>query len=896
MEQEIKKLSVTDEEINKLASVLENKTYMTVQNPELNEVVFDYGNFGDLTTQKSNGGNGLIHIIQRRNEIDKLSETDIASLLIKIYDIAKTEKPDTYDNTKTRAFINKDGIKVILQKNWKNSNKNWLVSGYGIMQVNKTLSKEAAETIKTVNAQYGYKPEHSRLRLQVGAVIASIDNVRQNQLKVKNIKNNTKIENTKKQISSTNAMTVFCKANIEEPIGLVNDDRLKTAYTAASYANYVLEHNSNSLLIKKTKNRKLLEFVANPDLQQKYRDELIKRGFNINIKNDWKTTDSKSNEKEIITEVEFQRTVFTEYKLNKENTMENQITNANQSLTPTEYMLEKINAAGIKVHLNKKEMKAILDAGKNVQKMAVKYGTTQNLFQMEAENAGGYGTYVVSVNEENAKQLGIKIAARKYGGTFYINNQPFADFLKDKNFSSYWSKRLEQISSHSVEDVTDDILRADVKGNAVLEREQNALLTLARYNLIEYKREQTYLYSVEIPDNDNTNYLLYNSPIGIDNANRINSQLEKLGVEWKVSRNDIGKNVYFDVLGKNVFNGNSRTTSEFLKTIGFVGMQMDSSNYIIFNDKDMNVTDSVQYMKDKNGELYGFAFEGEIYADEDLVNSNVLAHEYSHIWDTYTQNNNQELWQKGIDVFKGTSLWQEIVEDKNYENLTSDSEILSECHARIVGKMAESILKKVEERDGQLTKDSMIDWDREVSQYITEEFLIKPTLGDENHIPDSVKKEYLQKFLSMPMKDLMNEVKISQKKDLLHSREMAHTRTHGLVTTFPEIAQTAIPQQDSNNHVRLFDKLSQSAVKKINKINTDKIEPYDFLRKIKQSFGVNELNKSCYIENRMNNERLVLRLSDHSTNTYKSNKKDKETSIVIELSKHSFINDKEKKC
>ena len=44
----------------------------------------------------------------------------------------------------------------------------------------------------------------------------------------------------------------------------------------------------------------------------------------------------------------------------------------------------------------------------------------------------------------------------------------------------------------------------------------------------------------------------------------------------------------------------------------------------------------------------------------------------------------------------------------------------------------------------------------------------------------------------------------------------------------------------------------------------------------------------------MNNERLVLRLSDHSTNTYKSNKKDKETSIVIELSKHSFINDKEK--
>ena len=33
--------------------------------------------------------------------------------------------------------------------------------------------KEATETIKAVTASYGYKPEHSRLREQVGAAIAS---------------------------------------------------------------------------------------------------------------------------------------------------------------------------------------------------------------------------------------------------------------------------------------------------------------------------------------------------------------------------------------------------------------------------------------------------------------------------------------------------------------------------------------------------------------------------------------------------------------------------------------------------------------------------------------------------------------------------------------------------
>ena len=430
-------------------------------------------------------------------------------------------------------------------------------------------------------------------------------------------------------------------------------------------------------------------------------------------------------------------------------------------LSPVEFLSQKINASGVSIHLSKEQMKEILKAGKNVQRMAVKYGTNQDLQQENENSFNGYGTYVVSVNEENARQLGIKIASQKYGGTFYINNEPFNDFLQEKSFSPYWSNLLNHYKGNSIDELTQEIFRADVKGNASLQKEQSALTTLLSLDLIEYKREQTFLYSVDIPDNDNTNYLLYNNPIGIENATKINNELEKMGVNWRVSRNDIGKNIYFDVLSKNVFSGNQKSASEFLKNLGYVGMQMDNSNYIVFNDKDMNITDRVQFMKDDNGEIYGFAFEGEIYADEDLVNSNVLAHEYTHIWDKYVQNNNPDLWQKGKDILKGTSLWQEIVEDENYENLKTDDEILSECHARIVGKMAEQILENIEKRDGGLTKKRVIDWDKEVSQYIAEELLIKPELGDENYISDSVKAEYLQQFLSMPMKDLMNEVKVN---------------------------------------------------------------------------------------------------------------------------------------
>lgn len=191
------------------ADVIKNKSSLVVQNPSLSKVVFDYGSFGDLTTEKSAGGSGIVHIIQRRAEIDGLSEEDIASLLLKIKDTTETERVTGYDETGTRAFINKGGIRVLLQKNWNKSLDNWLVSGYGIMDSAGNLSLEAAETIQTVNAQYGYKPEHSLLREQVGAVIASVNNIRQQQLKVKKLKASTKIEKGTKRVSSANPTNII---------------------------------------------------------------------------------------------------------------------------------------------------------------------------------------------------------------------------------------------------------------------------------------------------------------------------------------------------------------------------------------------------------------------------------------------------------------------------------------------------------------------------------------------------------------------------------------------------------------------------------------------------------------------------------------------------------------
>lgn len=296
--------------LNAITSVIKNKSFLQINNPELNEVIFDYGDFGDLTKNKNgSNGNGIIHIIQRRSEIDNLSDEEIASLLFMIKRISETEKPDGYDKTNTRAFINKNGIRVILQKNWKEDNRNWIVTGYGIIDSeSKELNLEATETIKTVNALYGYKPEHSRLREQVGAVIASISTIRQQQKNVKELKSRTKIEKGIKTISTSNPKTVYDRAILKSSPKNCSDKELISSFAAIEYAINALENKNNSSLFKHTKARKIIEKAADRTLLNKVNKELLDRGYTYEIHN-------STNE----TSINYQRVVVMDVSSGKEH-------------------------------------------------------------------------------------------------------------------------------------------------------------------------------------------------------------------------------------------------------------------------------------------------------------------------------------------------------------------------------------------------------------------------------------------------------------------------------------------------------------------------------------------------------------------------------------------------
>ncbi|MCR5252580.1 MAG: hypothetical protein K6C98_02570 [Treponema sp.] len=156
-----------------------------------------------------------------------------------------------------------------------------------------------------------------------------------------------------------------------------------------------------------------------------------------------------------------------------------------------------------------------------------------------------------------------------------------------------------------------------------------------------------------------------------------------------------------------------------------------------------------QTMTLSDGKTYGFAYEGKIYLNPEIMNSEVAVHEYTHLWDNYTRKTNPELWNKGLDIFKRTSLWNEVINDPNYVDIKDDENlVLSECHSRICGKIADSVLQKILERDGELTRDTVIDWDKECSQYLYNEFIQK-----NEHLKNEELSEAVN-FMVLPMKDL----------------------------------------------------------------------------------------------------------------------------------------------
>lgn len=163
-------------------------------------------------------------------------------------------------------------------------------------------------------------------------------------------------------------------------------------------------------------------------------------------------------------------------------------------------------------------------------------------------------------------------------------------------------------------------------------------------------KSDVYLYDVEIPDDDGTNYLAWEKPIPEDVAKKVynalvddrwspipleNAALDDVGDLQKYIERSMRQTPRTAIAGRSY----PKYVSKILSKAGFVGISVptnftsirrrndDIRNYVIFNESDAKITGNVRFQND-TGETLGFVDrDGSCYIDADNAHVDTPLHE-----------------------------------------------------------------------------------------------------------------------------------------------------------------------------------------------------------------------------------------------------------------------------
>ena len=222
-----------------------------------------------------------------------------------------------------------------------------------------------------------------------------------------------------------------------------------------------------------------------------------------------------------------------------------------------------------------------------------------------------------------------------------------------------------------------------------------------------------HLYTVEIPDDTGKNYLEWEKPVTKEQQGKIYKQLrdEKMTIKgasqsfWngKSSEWQSGQKL-IDFLIENF--GSDKAASEFLSRVGFTGISYPAQattggrkdgarNYVIFDEKDLQITDHVRFFRTPGGEAYGFTAGGKIYIDPRTATADTPIHEYAHLWAGALRQANPKEWNNIVELMRDTPAWDEV--KRLYPELESDEEIADEALAMYSGRRGAERLREAAE-------------------------------------------------------------------------------------------------------------------------------------------------------------------------------------------------------
>ncbi len=398
----------------------------------------------------------------------------------------------------------------------------------------------------------------------------------------------------------------------------------------------------------------------------------------------------------------------------------------------------------------------------------------------EGAQAYGWGSYVTEV-----EGIGRTYARENASGNLFVSG--FGDF--------YLKKLREAISEgRNFTEEKNNLLKWHAELYKSTEKDPDSYSDFRHdYELLSSLQKsdvpQSHLYTVEIPGDTGENYLKWEEDVpGALDKERIGdftlaavlSKEEKDDTEREMLSNDIRDSIEDTRTGKDLYKAISlylgdKEASSLLHDIGFTGISYPAQyttggrkdgarNYVIFDENDLKITDHIRFLQDGKGVVYGATVGGRIYINAERINPETPIHEYTHIWDDACRRNNPELWKRGVELMKGTSVWQDVVNDGNYSDLRTDDEIAGEVHARLTGRdgaaLMERLAREARESGGIAEAAERISAVNRLKKWLSDFwYWLKDTMAPWTRKEAS--RVGIEDFVNMPLKDLAQGTRLN---------------------------------------------------------------------------------------------------------------------------------------
>ena len=224
-----------------------------------------------------------------------------------------------------------------------------------------------------------------------------------------------------------------------------------------------------------------------------------------------------------------------------------------------------------------------------------------------------------------------------------------------------------------------------------------------------------HLYTVEIPDDNGSNYLDWNEHPAESLLKDVGSFLEGEGferVQDNPARYEKGESTVVlnpNATGADLYAelrealGSDKKASQALAELGCIGIKYPADNmrggredgaknYVIFNENDAKITDHTRFLRTADGEVYGLVKDGRIYLDPKVATAETAVHEYTHLWGDMLRRKDSEQWSHTVKELKNSVLWEEVKE--LYPELKTDDEIADEVLSAFSGRRGAERLRE----------------------------------------------------------------------------------------------------------------------------------------------------------------------------------------------------------